>query len=66
MRVYVAWEQVSGLEHPGAWFRRVLINLCTDVTRRRSRERAALAPATEPVKGFETRAELFVLDVGLS
>ena len=43
MRAYVAWERVSGLERPGAWVRRVLINLCTDVTRRRSRERAALA-----------------------
>jgi len=43
MRAYVAWGQVSELERPGAWVRRVLINLCTDVARRRGRERAALA-----------------------
>ena len=55
MRAYVAWEQVSGLERPGAWVRRVLINLCTDVARRRSRERAALARS-------EHEAPMTVLD----
>jgi RNA polymerase sigma-70 factor (ECF subfamily) len=43
LRAHLAWAEVAGLERPGAWVRRVLINLCTDVTRRRGREWKALA-----------------------
>ena len=52
LRAYLAWTEVAALERPGAWVRRVLINLCTDITRRRGLERVALArsepePATQ-------------------
>jgi RNA polymerase sigma-70 factor, ECF subfamily len=43
LRAHLSWVEVAELERPGAWVRRVLINLCTDVTRRRGREWKALA-----------------------
>ena len=51
MRAYVAWEQVSGPERPGAWVRRVLINLCTgpagSVKQQCERERSTSSAATQ-------------------
>ena len=46
LRAYAEWEAISGLERAGAWARRVVINLCIDITRRRGRERTALALAS--------------------
>ncbi len=43
LRTYDAWAQVHGLERPGGWTRRVLVNLCTDLHRRRGSEQRALA-----------------------
>jgi RNA polymerase sigma-70 factor (ECF subfamily) len=43
LRAYNAWAKVSGLERPGGWTRRVLVNMCTDVHRRRGHEQRALA-----------------------
>ncbi|MCU1390483.1 MAG: putative polymerase subfamily sigma factor [Ilumatobacteraceae bacterium] len=42
LRVYREWSRVSRLDRPGGWARRVLINLATDVHRRRQREVRAL------------------------
>jgi RNA polymerase sigma-70 factor (ECF subfamily) len=42
LRAYRDWGRVSRLERPGAWVRRVAINLATDVHRRRVRELRAL------------------------
>jgi RNA polymerase sigma factor (sigma-70 family) len=42
LRVYRAWTKVSGLDRPGAWARRVTINLAIDAGRRRRREDRAL------------------------
>jgi RNA polymerase sigma-70 factor, ECF subfamily len=42
LRAYRAWEKVGQLDRPGAWIRRVLINLAIDHARRRQRERRAL------------------------
>jgi RNA polymerase sigma-70 factor, ECF subfamily len=42
LRAYRAWPEVSALDRPGAWVRRVLINLASDVRRRGGRERRAL------------------------
>lgn len=42
LRTYRAWPMVSTLERPGAWTRRVAINLATDVHRRRRREDRAM------------------------
>src|SRR5262245_4399170 len=36
------WDHVANLERPGAWARRVLINLATDRRRRSGREARAL------------------------
>lgn len=43
LRTYHAWAKVSLLERPGAWTRRVLVNLCVDVHRRRSNEQRAMS-----------------------
>ncbi|MEY2553548.1 MAG: polymerase sigma-70 factor, subfamily [Ilumatobacteraceae bacterium] len=42
-RAYRDWRTVGSLERPGAWLRRVLINLTIDAHRRRARETLALA-----------------------
>lgn len=43
LRTYNAWSKVARLERPGGWARRVLVNLCTDVHRRRGNEQRALS-----------------------
>jgi RNA polymerase sigma-70 factor (ECF subfamily) len=43
LRAYRDWARVGAMERPGAWIRRVLINLAIDHQRRRNRERRALA-----------------------
>ena len=42
LRAHQRWNQVSAYEEPGAWVRRVAINLATSTLRRRAREAAAL------------------------
>jgi RNA polymerase sigma-70 factor (ECF subfamily) len=42
MRAHTRWAVVSGYDEPGAWVRRVAINLATSVLRRRGREVRAL------------------------
>lgn len=54
------WPKVRELDRPGAWVRRVLINLATDTGRRRQRERRALArtarnDAVEPGQPLDHR-----------
>lgn len=50
LRTYRDWTRVAGLEQPGAWVRRVLINLAVDARRsRRSRERHLVTLADDPV-----------------
>lgn len=46
LRTYHAWRKVARLERPGAWTRRVLVNLCVDVHRRRGNEQRALSLVT--------------------
>ncbi len=41
LRTYRSWETVSTLDRPGAWTRRVLINLTIDAHRRAQREQRA-------------------------
>ncbi|HRE01720.1 MAG TPA: sigma-70 family RNA polymerase sigma factor [Ilumatobacteraceae bacterium] len=43
LRAYRDWARVSTLDQPGAWLRRVVINLATDLHRRRERERRAIS-----------------------
>lgn len=43
MRAYRSWAEVATLDRPGAWIRRVLVNLAIDAHRRRGRERGVLA-----------------------
>lgn len=43
LRAYRDWARVGAMERPGAWIRRVLLNLAIDHQRRRNRERRALA-----------------------
>ena len=38
LRASTRWSKVSGYDEPGAWVRRVAINLATSVLRRRGRE----------------------------
>ena len=42
LRAHQRWAQVSTYDEPGAWVRRVAINLATSTLRRRTREVAAL------------------------
>jgi RNA polymerase sigma-70 factor (ECF subfamily) len=42
LRAHQRWSQVSTYDEPGAWVRRVAINLATSTLRRRAREAAAL------------------------
>lgn len=42
LRAHLRWDQVAGYDEPGAWVRRVAINLATSVLRRRGRELRAL------------------------
>ena len=39
---YERWDEVSAMDQPGAWVRRVVINAAISVTRRRGSERRAL------------------------
>jgi RNA polymerase sigma-70 factor, ECF subfamily len=43
VQAYRRWSVVSGYDDPGAWVRRVAINLATSTLRRRAREGRALA-----------------------
>jgi RNA polymerase sigma-70 factor (ECF subfamily) len=42
LRAHVRWDKVSAYDEPGAWVRRVAINLATSVLRRRTRELRAV------------------------
>jgi RNA polymerase sigma-70 factor, ECF subfamily len=46
LRAFGSWSRVSALDRPGAWVRRVLLNLATDTHRRRVREIRALDRVT--------------------
>ena len=48
LRAYRAWPTVHGMERPGAWVRRVLINLAIDRHRRARREDRGAAPPPTP------------------
>jgi RNA polymerase sigma-70 factor, ECF subfamily len=50
LRSYRDWNRLAGLEVPGAWVRRVLINLAIDARRTsRSHERQLVPPPAETV-----------------
>jgi len=42
LRAYRSWSTVSTMDRPGAWVRRIAINLAADTRRKRSREAHAL------------------------
>ena len=42
-RAYRDWRTISNLDRPGAWVRRVLINLAIDAHRRQARETLAMS-----------------------
>ncbi len=42
-RAYRHWDKIAAYDNPGAWLRRVLLNLAVSSLRRRSREARALA-----------------------
>ena len=48
LRAYRSWSKVGAMDRPGAWIRRVLINLAIDWQRRRGRERLAVARIVPP------------------
>ncbi len=43
VQAYRRWPTISGYDDPGAWVRRVAVNLATSTLRRRAREARALA-----------------------
>jgi RNA polymerase sigma-70 factor (ECF subfamily) len=43
VQAYRRWSVISGYDDPGAWVRRVAVNLATSTLRRRAREARALA-----------------------
>jgi RNA polymerase sigma-70 factor, ECF subfamily len=56
LRAYRAWDTVGALDRPGAWVRRVLINLATDGHRRKVHERRALVLVGRPTTVVPTDA----------
>jgi RNA polymerase sigma-70 factor (ECF subfamily) len=48
LRAHRDWTAVAVMDRPGAWLRRVVVNLCTDWLRRNGRERRALARLPRP------------------
>jgi RNA polymerase sigma-70 factor (ECF subfamily) len=64
LRTFRDWERVSTLDRPGAWVRKVVLNLATDAHRRRVRELRAMerlsarvdAAPSEPADGAFWRA----------
>jgi RNA polymerase sigma-70 factor (ECF subfamily) len=48
LRAYRDWSRVGVMDRPGAWIRRVLINLAFDWQRRRGRERRAMLRLAPP------------------
>ena len=71
LRAYRDWTKVGALDRPGAWVRRILINLATDAHRRRVREIRAIerlgadeaARAVDPVDDHFWRAVRALPDV---
>jgi len=62
VRTYRSWSHVVTLDRPGAWIRRVLVNLAIDAHRRRRRETAAVtrlaaslpaAPSADPTDALD-------------
>jgi len=52
LRAYRAWSHVGDFERPGAWVRRVLVNLVIDGQRQRRRERSAVGRLREETTGL--------------
>ena len=50
-RAYRTWDRVQAYEQPGAWLRRVLINLAVDMRRKECQEQVALARLGPQVTG---------------
>lgn len=50
VRAWASWSSVGTLERPGAWLRRVVINLAIDSTRRSRREQRAVGRLAVPVQ----------------
>lgn len=48
LRAYRSWPALQTMDKPGAWLRRVLLNLAIDRRRRRDRERRAIERLTPP------------------
>jgi RNA polymerase sigma factor (sigma-70 family) len=53
-RAYRTWDRVQAYEQPGAWLRRVLINLAVDMRRKECQEQVALARlGPQATEGFD-------------
>ncbi len=67
LRAYRSWSSVSGYDKPGAWLRRVTINLSNSFLRRRISELRALEryvlSGTEPVANHPAEAKEFWQEV---
>ena len=48
VRTYANWGKVGSLDRPGAWVRRILINLAIDALRSRVREKTLMARLAPP------------------
>lgn len=59
LRAYRAWPSVGAMERPGAWVRRVLINLAVDHHRRARRADAAVHRIVPAAPGGEPDVERF-------
>jgi RNA polymerase sigma-70 factor (ECF subfamily) len=57
-RAFAHWDRVATLEQPGAWVRRVLINLLIDGHRRRARDQRAAAGFWSRELGFSTEQDV--------
>lgn len=57
LRAYRAWEHVGAYDSPGAWARRVLLNLITDDRRRRLREARGMARLGAASDAFDTHTD---------
>jgi RNA polymerase sigma-70 factor (sigma-E family) len=70
LRTAKRWPRVRGMAHPGAYARRVLVNLALDGSNRRSRRASELEPvlvgqlgtdSTNGTAALDTRTDLFAV-----
>jgi RNA polymerase sigma-70 factor (ECF subfamily) len=62
LRAHVRWDRIGGYDNPGAWVRRVAINLATSQRRQRQAEERALGRAGVAADAVDRTADVVAAD----